>query len=126
MLAYLIDYIPVEILIGLGIGLLGGFIAAIFFPIRLNHRPQSATDITAFAFMLLVLLLPLIFPATMFLMMVLAFFTVWLVIPFVLGLGKPKKKQQPIIPEEVEEAVVSVSPEGRAAVLDQMGIIPYS
>ena len=125
MLAYLIDYIPVDILIGLGIGLLGGIIAAIFFPIRLNHRPHSATDIAGFTLMLIVFLLPLIFPVTMFLIMILAFFSVWLLFPFLLGFGKPKK-MRPVFPEDVEEAVASVSPEGRAAVLDQMGIIPYS
>lgn len=123
MLAYLFDYIPVDILIGVGSGLFGGIIAAMFVPIRFNRRPENVMDIAAYLLFIFTLLLPFFFPISMFLVMVMTLSVVWILIPFVFGIGKPKKVR-PSPPDVIVDVVASVSPEGRAAVLDEMGILP--
>ncbi len=123
MLAYLFDYIPVDILIGLGSGLFGGIIALLFAPIRFNRRPENVMDMAAYILFIFALLLPAFFPVTMFLVMIITLLAVWILIPFLLGIGKPKKVR-PSPPDDIVEVVTLVSPEGRAAVLDEMGILP--
>lgn len=123
MLALFLEYIAVDLLIGLGVGLVGGIFAAFAVPMRFNRRPSTVMDIFAYLLFLCALLIALIFPLTMYVTFLFTFYVVWILLPFLLGIGR-KKRVEPVIDEDIEEAVASVSPEGRAAVLDQMGIVP--
>lgn len=125
MLALIPNYIPLEVLIGFGIGALGGCVGLFIFPLRLHQYDSMIVDTLAFIVSVLILLSPVYFPLTIFLAMPLAFLCIWFVLPlvFLRAKNKPTKIKKN---HEIETIIDTLSVEGRVAILEEMGILPQA
>ncbi len=120
MIALIPEYIPIDILIGLGVGILGGILCVVLVRLRFNRFSPGYMDLLSFTIFILVFMLPVFYLSTMFLTFSITFLVVWLLLPVILGLGKRKPDQIKVA--QVEKIVDVLSPEGRANVLEEMHI----
>ncbi|GEM_PF-5994795 len=131
MLALLPNYLPLEVIVGMGVGLLGGLLVMFVAPLPFRRYPASFADVAAIALFLIILLLPIVFPLTLFLAFTLTFLSVWMVPPILFSANTKPAKPKGRLPaapepsskyEDIHEAVEALSPEGRAALLEDMRI----
>jgi hypothetical protein len=119
---HLTDYITLDILVGIGVGMLGGIITSFLVPLRIHKHPATYADVVAFSGAFFLMILPLLFPHTLIFTMVITFLIFWFFMPILFGKRYPSGGESKVDPELIE----SLSPEGRVSVLEDLGILPVS
>jgi len=119
MLSLIPQYVPMDVLLGLGLGAISGLLAAIFLPLGVNRNPAGFVVVIAFVASLFVFYLLGIFPLTVVIVTLAVLIFFWVTLPVLFG----KVKTDKVITDIEERIVEVVSPEGRQAVLEELGIV---
>lgn len=108
-----------DVLLGLGLGFISGLVAAIFFPLGVNRNPAGFVVVIAFVGALFIFFLLGIFPLTVVVVAIATLLALWISLPVFIGRVKTDE-----VMTDIEERIVEVvSPEGRQAVLEELGIV---
>lgn len=119
MLSLLPQYVPMDVLLGLGLGAISGLLAAIFLPLGVNKNPAGFVVVIAFIASLFVFYLLGIFPLTVVVVTLAVLIFFWVTLPVFFG----RVRNDKVITDIEERIVEVVSPEGRQTVLEELGIV---
>jgi len=119
MVSLIPEYIPMDVLLGLGLGALSGILAAIFLPLGVNKNPAGFVVVIAFMGALFVFYLLGIFPLTVVVVTIATLTALWVMLPVFFG----RVETDEVITDIEERIVEVVSPEGRQEVLEELGIV---
>jgi|GEM_PF-2988871 uncharacterized membrane protein len=108
-----------DVLLGIGLGTISGLLAAIFLPLGVNKNPAGFVVVIAFVGSLFGFYLLGIFPLTVVVVTLAVLIFLWVTLPVWFG----KVKTDKVITDIEERIVEVVSPEGRQAVLEELGIV---
>ena len=116
------NYTPLDNFVGFMVGMIGGIVASFLGPLRIHKFPATFADIVAIAGTLILCFLPILFPHTLIIITVISFMVFWFFMPSLFGKRFPSGGEKLVDASLIE----ALSPEGRVAVLEALGVLPSS